>query len=101
MTLITETIVQRNAAGRFYVELPDQPGLREGERLRIKVYSPAGGILTGPRRKKHSAKIALHSRLHAEWLAKLLTFSVWSDEEIQAIEQTREYLNQWQPQNFF
>ncbi len=38
---------------------------------------------------------------HEEWKQRLLAVSVWTDDEIQEIEKTRGYVNQWQPQMFF
>jgi len=37
---------------------------------------------------------------YQEWQQSLLTMSAWADDDIQEIEQAREYINQWQPQEF-
>ena len=36
-----------------------------------------------------------------QWRQSLLNFSVWSDAEIAAIEEAREYINQWHPSQLF
>ncbi len=36
-----------------------------------------------------------------KWKKQLLTMSVWTEAEINAIHEAREYINQWTPQQFF
>lgn len=34
------------------------------------------------------------------WMKQLLSTSVWSDAEIDALQEARDYINQWQPKQF-
>lgn len=36
-----------------------------------------------------------------QWKEQLLAMSVWTEAEINAIHEAREYINQWTPQQFF
>ncbi len=36
-----------------------------------------------------------------DWKQDLLAIPTWSDDDIEAIEKARDYINQWQPQTFF
>ena len=36
-----------------------------------------------------------------QWRQSLLNFSAWTDEEVTAIEEAREYIDQWHPPQLF
>ena len=104
MTITTEAIVTQHTDGHFYLELSERLPLHDGDRLLIEAswsLEESGSKITSLRIKNRSVKSSFQTSSHQEWLDRLLTVSVWFDEDEKGIQQAREYINQWQPQNFF
>lgn len=51
-------------------------------------------------KQEHSPTTNLLKAEQKSWATQLLSTSVWTDAEISALQEAREFINQWQPKQF-